>query len=334
MFKINVFYKINDMFKQTSYVLLATLAMLVIFFGCIGTYGQENQKLHIIDAKSPAGLREIFHYTGDRVPFLSSHRGGAEKNLPENHTATFANTLNYTWSIMEIDPRYTKDSVIIVHHDLTLDRTTTGHGKVSDFTFEELQLLKLKDKEGNPTNFKIQTLSEMLEWAKGKTILVLDKKDVTIQARIKMVEDCKAEANAIVMAYTFEEAKLGYSLNNDVMMQVFINTPEKVLEFDQTGVPWENVVVFVSHQMPENTAVFDLIHQKGALCILGTSRNLDRELIRGNVSDTGKMKNEYNALFQVGADILETDIPLEVCKLVFDDVSIHASKEKYFKISK
>jgi len=76
-----------------------------------------------------------------------------------------------------------------------------------------------------------------------------------------MVEECDAEANAIVMAYTYEEAKIGYELNNNIMMQVFINSPEKVIEFDQTGIPWKNVVVFVSHKMPENTSIFDLIHQ-------------------------------------------------------------------------
>ena len=43
-----------------------------------------------------------------------------------------------------------------------------------------------------------QTLPEMLEWAKGKAILVLDRKDIPIEARIRMVEDHKAEACAIV----------------------------------------------------------------------------------------------------------------------------------------
>ena len=328
-------YKSIKEFKMTTRNWFHFVAVIFFFsFVLSGITALAQTQKHYINAKTPKGLREIFHYTGDRVPFLSSHRGGPEKNMPENHTATFANTLRYTWSTMEIDPRYTKDSVIIVHHDPTLDRTTTGHGKVSDFTYKELQLLNLKDKEGNPTNYKIQTLREMLKWAKGKTILVLDKKDVPIEDRIKMVEDCKAESNAIVMAYNLDEAKLAYELDKDIMMQVFINTPEKVLEFDQTGVPWKNVVVFVSHQMPEDTTVFDLIHQKGALCILGTSRNLDREFIRGNVSDTGEIKNEYNALFQAGADILETDIPVEVCNLVFDDVPIQPSKKKYFKISK
>ena len=315
--------------------LLVILAVLPLVFICwTDISGQEKKGNYYIDPGTPEGLREIFRYKNDRVPFLSSHRGGPEIHLPENHTVTFANTLKHTYSVMEIDPRYTKDSVIIVHHDPVLRRTTTGEGRVSDFTYKELKKLRLKDMRGNPTGYKIQTLKKMLKWAKGKTVLVLDKKDVPIEERIKIVEECNAQAYVIVMAYSFEEAKLGYSLNKDILMQVFIGKPEKVQEFEQTGVPWENIVAFVSHQMPEDTSVFDLVNRKGAYCILGTSRNLDRELIRGNVSDIGKLKDDYNVLFSKGVNILETDIPVEVGKIVFDDVSIHPSKEKYFKISR
>ncbi len=293
--------------------------------------GEGDDRLYYIDPGTPEGLREIFRYKNDLTPFLSAHRGGPESHLPENHTVAFDNTLRHTYSIMEIDPRYTKDSVIIVLHDSDLRRTTTGTGKVSDFTYEELQKLELRNMKGNPTPYKIQTLKEVFEWAKGKTILVLDKKDVPIEERIKIVEECKAEAYAIVMAYSFEEAKLGYRLNKDIMMQVFIRTPEAVEEFDRTGVPWENVVVFVGHQAPENKSVFDLIHQKGALCIVGTSRNFDLEFLQGNVSDINELKSDYNSLIQMGVDFLETDIPVEICKVMFNDISIHPSKVKYFR---
>lgn len=317
--------------KKIYLLFTAVFVLALIHISWTNILGQEEDRYYYIDPGTPEGLREIFRYKNDLTPFLSAHRGGPESHLPENHTVTFDNTLRHTYSIMEIDPRYSKDSVIIVHHDNDLRRTTTGEGRVSDFTYEELRDLKLRDMKGNQTPYKIQTLKEMFEWAKGKTILVLDKKDVPIEERIKIVEECKAEAYAIVMAYSFEEAKLGYRLNKDILMQVFIPTPEKVEEFDRTGVPWENVVVFVGHQAPENKSVFDLIHQKGALCIVGTSRNFDLELTRGNVSDIHELKGNYNNLIDMGANILETDIPVEVCKVVFDNISIHPSKVKYFR---
>jgi glycerophosphoryl diester phosphodiesterase len=263
-------------------------------------------------------MHKLFQYTGDSVFFLSSHRGGPESNFSENCIETFENTLNHTYSMMECDPRYTKDSVIILHHDATLDRTTSGHGKVSDFTLEELKALNLKDMRGNETSYKIPTLDYALEWAKGKTILVLDKKDVPIEERVKKITEHKAEANSIVMAYNFEEAKRCHQLNKNIMIQIFINSPKKIQEFEKFGVPWKNVVVFVGHSEPVAPALYDMIHQKGALCILGTSRNIDKRFTNGEVSNMEELRDDYNVLFSKGVDIIETDIPVSV-SLIFPE---------------
>jgi glycerophosphoryl diester phosphodiesterase len=310
---------------MTRQVLLIFLFLLGAVLPGADAYAQK--KNYYIDAKTPANLRAMFRYTGDSVSFLSSHRGGPEKHLTENNTATLKNTLQHTYSIMEIDPRYTKDSVMIVHHDPVLQRTTTGQGRVADFTWKELKKLRQKDMNGNPTKHKIQTLDKMFKWSKGKTILVLDKKEVSIQDRIRMVEKCKAEACAIVMAYTFEEAKIGYAMNKEIMMQVFIPTPEKCLEFDKTGVPWDNVVAFVAHQLPKDLSVFKMIHDRGALAIVGTSRNLDRELMSG--TDTEIMRQKYNEVYRAGADILEADTPVPVSKIVSNRLSSKTYRAKF-----
>lgn len=299
------------------------LLIFIAIFSCSG------QKSYHIDAGSPKDLHKLFEYTNDSVYFLSSHRGGPELDFPENSIETFKHTLNYTFSMMECDPRYTKDSIIILHHDPTLDRTTTGYGKVSDYTFEDINELYLKDIRGKATTFKITTLDSALEWSKGKTILVLDKKDVPIEERVKKITEHKAEASAIVIAYSFEEAKRCYQLNENIVMEIFINSPEKIKEFEKYSVPWENVVVFVGHEKPANPKLFDLIHQKGALCIQGTSRNLDRKYSNGDVLKIEDLKNEYNALIQAGVDIIETDIPVPLSRIL-PGIPQNSVKTKYF----
>src|SRR5437868_4716332 len=157
--------------------------------------------------------------------------------------------------MLEIDPRYAKDGAIIVHHDPRLERTTTGNGLVGDFTLQELKQLRLKDPAGNATEFRIPTLDEALEWARGKTILVLDQKDVPVAARVKKVEEHKAEAYAMLIVYSFQDARACYALNPKIMMEVMIPSREKIAEFNQTGVPWRNVVAFVGHTPPEDAAL-------------------------------------------------------------------------------
>lgn len=312
---------ISNKMKHVT-LFLPTISLIIlaqfIFLSGFDASCRNKKCKHYINVRTTEDLRAIFKYTGDSISFLSSHRGGPEKNFPENCIATFDNTLKHTWSVMEIDPRYTKDSVIVIHHDPTLRRNTTGHGRVSDFTLKELKKLRLKDIEGNVTNYHILTLRKVLKWAKGKTILFLDKKDVPIEMRVKMIEECKAETYAIVMAYSFEEAKLVYRLNKNIMMQVFINSPEKVREFDQIGVPWNNIVAFVGHKEPADPALFDMIHQKKSLCIMGTSRNIDREYIDGKVSNMEELKDDYNALLRKGVDVIETDIPVSVSLVIPD----------------
>lgn len=319
--------------NNTNYIMIwiAFISIYLLLFAGNNFSCNAQGKSFCIDAVTSKELHELFTFKNDSIFFLSSHRGGPDFNLPENSIETFKNTLNHTYSLIECDPRYTKDSIIILHHDPTLDRTTTGYGKVSDFTFEELENLHLKDVKGNKTAYKIPTLDYALEWAKGKTILVLDKKDVPIEERVRKITEHKAEASAIVIAYNFEEAKRCYQMNKNVIMEIFINTPEKIHDFEKCGVPWENVVVFVGHDKPANPKLFDMIHQKGALCIMGTSRNIDRKYTKGEVSDIENLRDEYNALFYLGVDIIETDIPLPLTQILTGMPLKGSTKNKYFK---
>jgi glycerophosphoryl diester phosphodiesterase len=126
-------------------------------------------------------LRDFFKYSKDKISFISAHRGGPREGFPENCIETFENTLRTTPAILEIDPRFTRDGEIVLMHDVTLDRTTDGQGKVIDYTLAELKKLRLKDTEGNMTPYQIPTLDEALQWAKGKTVLVIDEKDVLME---------------------------------------------------------------------------------------------------------------------------------------------------------
>jgi glycerophosphoryl diester phosphodiesterase len=232
---------------------------------------------------------------------------------------------------MEIDPRYTKDGKIVVHHDTTLDRTTTGKGRVADMTLQELKELHLKDTEGLVTEFQIPTLDDVLQWARGKTILVLDQKDVPVEVRVRKIKEHRAEAYTMLIVYSFKDAQKCYELNKNIMMEVMIPNREKFYEFDETGIPWSNIIAFVGHTPPSDKELFQMIHAKGICCMVGTSRNLDREFIVNRASGTSPVEQHYRALLHQGVDVIETDIPREVGKLLYSESAIPASKSQFFK---
>jgi len=286
--------------------------------------------LHTIDAHTPDGLRELLTPDGHRLPLVSAHRGGAADGLPENCTATFEQTLRHGWSMLEIDLRYTKDRVLVLNHDPTLERTTNGTGRVEDYTLAELKQLRLKDLHGNLTPYQMPTLDEAMQWTRGKTILVLDMKQVPVNDVVAKIEQHRAEPYVMLMAYTAAEARQCHTLNPDIMMEIMVGDRRRFDEFDATGVPWSNVIAFVGHSPPQDPNLCRLIHARGASTMAGTSRNIDRRFLDGQVTDIETLRPDYQALLTMGVDIIETDIPRHLAPLLYSQQPPPPSKSKYF----
>jgi len=70
-------------------------------------------------------------------PLVFAHRGGAAL-APENTLEAFANAVALGSDGIECDVRVSRDGRVVVHHDRTLQRTTSLPGCVSDYTAEEL----------------------------------------------------------------------------------------------------------------------------------------------------------------------------------------------------
>lgn len=258
-------------------------------------------------------LREVFSFSGKSDPILFAHRGGPGAGYPENAIETFERTYQKTGAFMEVDPRYTKDGVIVLFHDGTLDRCSTGTGKVSDHTLAELKRLNLLDNNGEKTPYTLPTLEEALEWARGKSVLLLDRKDVSVEDRVKAIQRNEAYSCAMVSAYSYEEAKRIYQLDPRVMMQVFMPDLSAFDRFEATGVPWENVIASVS-KVPITQAHRELIgkiHDKGAMVVVASYRMIDHPFIAGEISQE-TFRQQYEALIGAGVDIIQCDLPIQV----------------------
>lgn len=103
-----------------------------------------------------------------------SHRGDW-RNAPENSLQAFRNCLNMNVDMIEIDLKQTKDGHLVLMHDETIDRTTNGKGRPSDYTLEELRQFRLINGLGRVTDHVIPTLEEVLNLCKGKILINIDK---------------------------------------------------------------------------------------------------------------------------------------------------------------
>lgn len=105
---------------------------------------------------------------------VAAHRGDW-RYAPENSMAGIENAIKMGVDIVEIDIQKTRDGKLILMHDGTLDRTSTGRGKIADWTLDSIKMLKLKNGAAIKTKHQIPTLEEVLIAAKGRILINLDK---------------------------------------------------------------------------------------------------------------------------------------------------------------
>ncbi len=281
-------------------------ALCVILWIGFAAQADGQHKVSALKIKDVKDLQKFFKYKKKHTPIISGHRGGMVKGFPENSIAAFKNTLQYTPAFFEIDPRLTKDSVVVLMHDATLNRTTNGTGKVADYTFAELQQLRLKDLEGNITPYQIPTLEEAIKWSSGKTVLNLDKKDVPLPFLERILS---ANANKVIMitVHNAKQAKYYYSLNPNRMFSAFIKTREALMEYEAAGIPMKSMIAYIgSVNQPANKDLLDLLHSKGIKCMISAAPVYDK------LKNATERATNYRDIFKQGADILESDFPIEV----------------------
>ena len=92
---------------------------------------------------------------------MAAHRGGALL-WPENSLLAFASAVTLGADFLELDVHLTADGEVVVIHDPTLERTTTGTGPVREHTAAELRAVRLSDPAGAVTREVVPTLDEVV----------------------------------------------------------------------------------------------------------------------------------------------------------------------------
>jgi glycerophosphoryl diester phosphodiesterase len=108
-----------------------------------------------------------FPYLSAEHPLRFAHRG-SRVLWPENTAEAFQGAVDLGYKYIETDVRITRDGVVVVFHDATLNRTTNGAGPVAQWDLEDLRRLDaawwFDDANGHPlrsTGVRIRTLDEV-----------------------------------------------------------------------------------------------------------------------------------------------------------------------------
>ena len=162
--------------KLVSLKKIALLLLIGLSFSCANHEAEkkEKQSITVKEGKQTDMLLAQLKKASGKNIMVVAHRGDW-RNAPENSLQAIQNCIEMGVDMVELDVRKTKDNHLVLMHDKTLDRTTTGKGYVRDWTLDSLKKLRLKDGLGVATAHKIPTLQEALELSKDKILVNLDK---------------------------------------------------------------------------------------------------------------------------------------------------------------
>ena len=128
-----------------------------------------------VPANKAEKVAAALHDPASKYVVVVSHRGDW-RNYPENSIPAIESVIRMGVDVMELDLKLTKDSVLVLSHDKTLDRTTTGKGPISNYTYEELMAFDLKRAHGIAIpGLKIPTLRQALEVCKDRIVVNVDQ---------------------------------------------------------------------------------------------------------------------------------------------------------------
>ncbi len=283
-------------------------------------------------------LQAYFRYSPSRDIIISAHRGGMQEGFPENCIASCEKTVSEMPTFFEIDFSFTKDSVMVLMHDLTLDRTTTGKGNVEDYTYDEILQFRLKDRKGNITDYTVPTLDELLEWGDHRAVFNFDNKYINTKGvseeRKKAALEFYARQlkeggawsryhNIMLSVRSIDEALFYWNQGiRNVMFCVEISSPEMYDAYDRCDIPWSYLMAYIRLAVdPGMQEVYSKLHRNGVMTMTSITGSADK------VKNAKDRRIAYWRELLAEPDIIETDYPSEFIGLPWDRASIHALQD-------
>lgn len=172
---------------------------------------------------------------------IVAHRGSSS-DCPENTMAAFRRAIEAGATAIEIDIRTTADGQLVLMHDVTVDRTTNGTGKVDSLTWSELKKLDAGshlDKKFK--NARIPLFRDALILCKDRIDLLLDLKESSTEYNRAVVDEIIRYGNparVIAGVRSVEQANTFRKLMPQLRLFGFIPKPDAIESFGKLNVQY------------------------------------------------------------------------------------------------
>lgn len=225
--------------------------------------GQAKSKIVSIEEKI-ANLKD----SNNKEIIVVAHRGDW-RNAPENSLQAIQNCIDMGVDMVEIDIRETKDGHLVLMHDDSIGRTTTGKGLLKEWTLDSLKTLKLIDGLRVPTEHTIPTLKEALELAKDKILINLDKSYKVFDKCYEVIKETGTQNQVVIKGQkrlAEVEKEFGQYLNKVLFMPIVrlqkSGAKDIVDEYMSTNPP-EAIEFTVKYDTLQGISRFNKLREQG-----------------------------------------------------------------------
>ena len=298
------------------------VALLSVVTALVATAGCVAAPANLPTPAGPPVLAAYFDCVRDGGVAISAHRAVSAPDQPENSIAAIEATGRaIPGAILELDAVLTRDGRLVLMHDETMDRTTTGHGRVGDLTLAQIKRTRLKASNGAVTQAAPPTLAEALD-AAGRVgaIAAIDLKPAeggsTIDLARAVIDEVRrsgAGGRVILITYNDADAQAVAALAPEMMISAGVNRMD-----DLTGLNPAQILAWTGTR-EERPRLWRALRDRGVEVQFGTlgpdgTRRDDRYAADGDVS-------EYRDLVRQGVTVIATDTPLAVKSVLGAEVA-------------
>lgn len=250
------------------------------------------------------GRKTLLEKLAEQKILTCAHRGAHENNA-ENSLSSIEEAIKEEIEMVEIDIRQSKDGHLVLMHDETLERTTSGSGNVSNYTLEELAQFQLKNNRGVVINEKIPTLKEVLVLSRGKMYFNFDISDdkVSFERVYEVVKQYGMIKQALFYTQGVNVTKIALNKDRDVIAMPIINNEDRLSQYEII----ENVKVVHFQSQTFNQTLVNRAKAKGWYIFMNAYINSSKTPLDDNYGEV----NRINAL---AGNIIQTDHPVLVKK--------------------
>lgn len=142
-------------------------------------------------------------------PQVWAHRG-ASHDAPENTLEAFRLAIDMEADGVELDVHLSSDGELIVSHDETVDRCSSGTGRIVDYTVVELKEMDFSNHKRNFRGVKVPTLEEVYRLIKPTRLVV----NVEIKTTDILYEGIEAKCSALAGAMGMRDRVCYSSFNH------------------------------------------------------------------------------------------------------------------------